>query len=69
MLNQLKEEYIYSRFLCYEGSEKSRQLHYADRDVLLSNADYNMVNYSIRLEQLKSAFKNLYSIFDQIGFL
>lgn len=68
MLNQLKEEYIYSRFLCYEGSEKSRQLHYADRGVLLSNADYNMVNYSIRLEQLKSAFKNLYSIFDQIGF-
>lgn len=69
MLNQLKEEYIYSRFLCYEGSEKIRQLHYADKAVLLSNADYNMVNYSIRMEQLKSSFKNLYSIFDQIGFL
>lgn len=68
MLNQLKEEYIYSRFLCYEGSEKIRQLHYADKDVLLSNADYNMVNYSIRMEQLKSSFKTLFSIFDQIGF-
>lgn len=68
MLNQLKEEYIYTRFICYEGSEKMRQLHYADKNVLLANADYNMVNYSIRMEQLKSAFKGLYSIFDQIAF-
>ena len=68
MLNQLKEEYIYARFLCYEGSQKMGQLHYADKDVLLSNADYNYTNYSIRLEQLRSAFKILYSIFDQIGF-
>ena len=69
MLNQLKEEYIYSRFLCYEGSEKIRELHYADKSVKLSLSSYDYVNYSIRLEQLKSAFKNLFSIFDQIGFV
>lgn len=68
MLNQLKEVYIYSRFLCYEGTEKIREVHYADKEVTLSLSSYDYVNYSIRLEQLKSAFKNLYSIFDQIGF-
>lgn len=68
MLNQLKEEYIYARFLCYEGSEKSGELHYADKEVKLSLASFDYANYSIRLEQLKSAYKTLFSIFDQIGF-
>jgi len=68
MLNQLKEEYIYSRFLCFDGSVKLRELHYADKEVKLSLASYDYVNYSIRLEELKSAFKNLFSIFDQIAF-
>ena len=69
MLNQLKEEFIYSRFLCYEGSEKIRELHYADKNVRLTLSSYDYVNYSIRLEQIRSAFKNLFSIFDQIAFL
>lgn len=69
MLNQLKEEYGYARFLCYEGSEKIRELHYADKEIKLSLSDFDYVNCSIRLEQLKSSFKNLFSIFDQIAFL
>lgn len=69
MLNQLKEEFIYARFLCYEGTEKMAETHYADRDVLLSLANYDYVNYSIRLEQLKSAFRISYSLFDQIAFM
>lgn len=69
MLNQLKEEFIYSRFLCYEGSEKIRELHYADKNVRLTLSSYDYVNYSIRLEEIRSAFKNLFSIFDQIAFL
>lgn len=69
MLNQLKEEFIYARFLCYEGAEKMAETHYADRDVLLSLANYDYVNYSIRLEQLKSAFRISYSLFDQIAFM
>lgn len=69
MLNQLKEEYVYSRYLCYEGTEKSREVHYADKEVKLALSSFSYVNYSIRLEQLKSAFKNLFSIFDQISFV
>lgn len=69
MLNQLKEEFIYARFLCYEGIEKKAETHYADRNVLLSLANYDYVNYSIRHEQLKSAFRISYSLFDQIAFM
>lgn len=69
MLNQLKEEFIYSRFLCYEGSQKQQELHFADKNVKLSLSSFDYVNYSIRLEQLKSAFKNLFSIFDQVAFV
>lgn len=31
MLNQLKEEYVYARFLCYEGMEKYQEVHFADK--------------------------------------
>lgn len=44
----------------YEGTEKMTKMHYADRDVLLSLANYDYINYSIRLEQLKSAFRISY---------
>lgn len=69
MLNQLKEEYTYARYLCYEGSQKIRKPHYADKGVKLTLSSYDYVNYSIRLEQLKSSFKNLFSIFDQVAFV
>ena len=68
MLNQLKEEYIYSRFLCYEGMEKLDEPHWADKGVKISLASFDYVNYSIRLEQIKTAYKNLFAIFDKIGF-
>lgn len=68
MLNQLKEEYVVARYLCYEGSESRLEVHYADKEVTLALGDFNYVNYSIRLEFLKSAFKNLFSIFDQVAF-
>lgn len=68
MLNQLKEEYVYARYLCYEGMEKYREVHFADKEVKLSLGCYDYPNYSIRIEQLKSAFKNLYSMLDQICF-
>ena len=68
MLNQLKEEYIYARYLCYDGSEKIKELHYADKNVKLTLSDFNYVNYSIRLEQIKSAFKILFSVFDKVAF-
>ena len=69
MLNQLKEEYISARYLCYEGSQKQCLPHYADKDVKLTLSSYDYVNYSIRLEQLKSSYRNLFSIFDQVAFM
>lgn len=68
MLNQLKEEYIYARYLCFVGSEKSSDVHFADKDVVLSLASYDFANYSIRIEQLKSSFRILYSMIDKICF-
>ena len=68
MLNQLKEEYVYARYLCYEGTEKYGEVHFADKDVNLSLASYDYVNYSIRIEQLKSSFRISYSLLDQICF-
>lgn len=68
MLNQLKEEYIYARLLCFEGTEKAREVHYADRNTKLTLASFDYANYSIRLEQMKSAFKSLFSIFDHVAF-
>ena len=50
------------------GSEKIRNIHYADKKVKLTLSSFDYVNYSIRLEQIKAAFKTLYSIFDQIAF-
>lgn len=68
MLNQLKEEYAYARHLFFEGSEKYRNTHYADKEVKLSLASYDYCNYSIRIEQIKAAFRILYSMLDQICF-
>ena len=68
MLNQLKEEYAYARYLCYAGSELYGDVHFADKDVKLSLASYDYSNYSIRIEQLKSSFRILYSMLDQISF-
>ena len=69
MLNQLKEEYICARYLCFEGCKKTRKPHYADKGVRLTLSNYDYVNYSIRLEQLKSSFRSLFSIFDQVAFV
>ena len=68
MLNQLKEEYVYARFLCYEGSEKYHDVHYADKEVSLSLASFDYTQYSFRIEQIKSSFRILYSMLDQICF-
>lgn len=68
MLNQLKQEYICARYLCYKGSQKDKEPHYADKEVKLSLSSYEYVNYSIRLEHLKLSFRSLFSIFDKIAF-
>ena len=68
MLNQLKEEYVYARYLCFEGINRDAAIHYADKDVQLSLASYDYCKYSIRIEQIKAAYRILYSMLDKICF-
>ena len=65
MFNQIKQEYVYARYLCFNSTE-SDSVHYADENVnLIDCLDY--VQYSIRVEGLKAAFKTLYSLLDKVA--
>ena len=67
MFSQLKQEYIYARYLYYKSMRVFAEPLYADKETyILSYTDY--AQYSIRLEQLKTSFKTLYSIFDKIAY-
>lgn len=68
MLNQIKEEYIYSRYLLFEVGHGNGSVHFADRETHLEDT-LNYSSYSIRLENLKTAYRTLYSIFDRTAFL
>ncbi|MCI9362595.1 MAG: hypothetical protein HFG65_17085 [Hungatella sp.] len=67
MFNQLKQEYIYARYLCYEAFYEREEPHFADKETCLLNL-YDFPQYSIRIEGLKTAFRQLYSIFDKVAF-
>lgn len=67
MFNQIKQEYVYARYLYYGTLQSNDEPHFADKDTYLLNfADYPQ--YSIRIEQLKSSFKTLYGLFDKIAY-
>ena len=67
LFNQLKQEYIYARYLFYRGIEITDQPHYADKDTYLVNL-YDYPQYSIRVESIKTSFRLLYSLFDKVAF-
>lgn len=67
MFNQIKQEYVYARYQYYSSLQFRDEVHYADKDTHLINfADYPQ--YGIRIEQIKSAFKILYGLFDKISY-
>lgn len=67
MFNQIKQEYIYARYLCFDSLEVD-EAHYADENVTLVDClDYTQ--YSVRIEGLKTAFKSLYSLLDKVAML
>lgn len=64
--NQMKQEYVFARYLYYEGI-KADEPHFSDREVLLFNTlDYP--SYSLAVEKMKAAFRTTYSLFDKIAF-
>lgn len=67
MFNQIKQEYLYARYQYYSSLQFREEVHFADKDTHLINfADYPQ--YGIRIEQIKSAFKILYGLFDKIAY-
>lgn len=67
--NQLKQEYVSARFLCWQGITESEahKKHYSDKETLLLNTlDFPV--YSVFVEQIKLAFRMAYSLFDKIAF-
>ena len=67
--NQIKQEYVSARYLYYEGKMNSEgDSHFSDRDVKLPDTlDYTIYGY--RTEQIKTALRMAYSIFDKISLL
>jgi hypothetical protein len=65
--NQLKQEYVSSRYLYYEGITPFNSPHFSDKRVILVNTlDYPA--YSLSIEKIKIAFRVIYSIFDKIAY-
>lgn len=67
LFNQIKQEYIYARYLLFSSKLISKKIHYADKNTFLTELN-NYPIYSIRIENIKTAFRSLYSIFDKIAF-
>lgn len=65
--NQLKQEFVSSRYLLYDGLD-SRKPHFSDRDVMLYDTPNKPV-YSLDIEKVKISFREFYSITDKIEYL
>lgn len=65
--NQLKQEFVSSRWIFYESIQPLDATHISDRDVLLYNT-LDFPSYSLSTEQMKLAFRSLYSLFDKFAF-
>jgi hypothetical protein len=64
--NQLKQEYVSARWLCYEGLSEHRA-HFSDRETHLFDT-LSLPAYSLAVEKTKIAFRLGYSLFDKIAF-
>ncbi|WKK77735.2 LA2681 family HEPN domain-containing protein [Marivirga salinae] len=64
--NQIKQEYITARLFLFRGSNDDSE-HYADRGVLRYDMLDSSIN-SIQTEQIKTAFRIAYSLFDKISY-
>lgn len=67
IFNNLKQEYATARYFVYDSLYYLSE-HYADRCTMIvdSNTD---IEYSVRIEKLKAAYRMFYSMFDKIAYL
>jgi hypothetical protein len=67
LFNQIKQEYITSRYLIFESQPEKAKTHFADKHTYIMNTlDYTI--YSLRIEKIKLAFRALYSLYDKIAY-
>ena len=64
--NQLKQEFVSARWLCFEGLTE-HQAHFSDGNTHLYDT-LNIPAYSLAVEKTKAAFRMAYSLFDKIAF-
>lgn len=67
LFNQIKQEYIFARYLYYESLHVLEVPHFADKDTYMVDT-LDSPLYSIRLEKMKTAFRILYSLLDKVAF-
>lgn len=67
IFNNLKQEYATARYFVYESLDYLQD-NYADRctHIIEYNTD---IEYSVRIEKLKAAFRMFYSMFDKIAYI
>ncbi len=63
--NILKQEYVSARFMLFESSRNEDE-HISDQDVLLMDGS-DGVQFGYKSEQLKTAYRLAYSLFDKIA--
>lgn len=66
LFSQMKQEYVSARYMLYEGVSQNG-LHFADRDVVLSDT-YDSPVYTLASERVRTAFRITYSLFDKVAF-
>ena len=67
LLNQIKQEFVSSRYLFYFSSEGIVDAHFSDRgNLILNTLDYTNESYYDYLQ--KTCFKSLHSILDRVAF-
>lgn len=65
-LNQLKMDYVSSRFNLILSQYKEFDLNFVDKEVVLIDT-LNNEKHNIKLQLLKNSFKNFFDIFDKIA--
>jgi hypothetical protein len=66
LYNQLKQEFISSRYLYYDAM-RSSGVHFSDRRVVMYDT-MDAPSYSLAVEKVKAAYRVSYSLFDKIAF-
>lgn len=64
--NLLKQEYVAARYMLYQAMNEKENVHISDNDVLLLDG-FDGVQYGYRTEQLKTAYRLAYSLFDKVA--